>query len=178
MIHQLIVYLGLILALTGSDFYPWSAVLEQKVDKAIKSTFELEDYSLRSLDVQGDLVSTLPSEMENSLFELVEKDQLLGYVYVAQAPSMKNVFDYVVLFEKDLTVKNAKVLIYREQHGRQIGSRRWLSQFLGMGPEDRPELGAPIDGISGATISVTNMTKAMNDLLASVDTMEENGLFQ
>ncbi|HKK87205.1 MAG TPA: FMN-binding protein [Saprospiraceae bacterium] len=178
MIQQLIVFLSLTMAIGGSEFYPWSAVLEQKVDKAIKSTYQVEDYSLRSMDVQGRLTSTLPSEMENSLFELVEKDQLLGYVYVAQAPSMKNVFDYVVLFEKDLTVRNAKVLIYREQHGRQIGSRRWLSQFLGMGPEDRPELGAPIDGISGATISVTNMTKAMKDLLASVHTLDEKGLFE
>ncbi len=177
MIQQIIVFLVFLLAFTGSQTHPWSALLEQKVDKVIKSTYQIENYSLRSLDVEDQINSRVPSEMDNTFFELKAENQLLGYVYVAQAPSMKNVFDYTVLFEKDLTVKNAKVLIYREQHGRQIGSRRWLTQFLGMGPEDRPELGAPIDGISGATISVTNMTKAMKDLLASVHTLEEKGIF-
>ena len=85
---------------------------------------------------------------------------------------MKNVFDYIIVFDNDLNILNTKVLIYREKHGRQIGTKRWLNQFLGKKVGDKVSLGKGIDGISGATISTTSMTKAVDNVLDLLNEMK------
>ena len=115
--------------------------------------------------------------IEDKLYEIKIENNNPGYIYVDQAPSMKNVFDFAVVFSDDLEILNSKVLIYREQHERQIGSKRWLKQFFGMTPSSRPELGKDIDGISGATISVSSMTNAINELLVDVEYLSSKGIF-
>lgn len=146
----------------------WSDALNAKVDKVVKSTYLIEDYRLESIRVPNDKNAAMTT-LSGKMHKVVVGDEIEGVIYVAQAPSMKNVFDYIVLFDKNYVVTNVKVLIYREQHGRQIGTKRWLSQFFGKTIDDRPELEVDIDGISGATISCRNMTIAMNNLLTSLD---------
>tara|TARA_R110002096_G_scaffold83876_4_gene194161 strand:- start:22490 stop:23029 length:540 start_codon:yes stop_codon:yes gene_type:complete len=150
----------------------WSSVLKDKVDKALVSVYntELIRYDAITLD------KSIEANLSNKLYKVYASNEFKGFVYVAQAPSMKNVFDYLVIFNKDLEIEKAKVLIYREQHGRQIGTARWLSQFNGMNTDNRPTLGKDIDGISGATISSKSMTKAINELLTSLALVKEKGL--
>ncbi len=78
---------------------------------------------------------------------------------------MKDVFDYLIIVDPELQILKSKVLIYREQHGQQIGSQRWLKQFVGMTSDSRPQLGKNIQAISGATISATSMTQATQNAL-------------
>jgi Na+-transporting NADH:ubiquinone oxidoreductase subunit NqrC len=54
-------------------------------------------------------------------------------------------------------------LIYRENYGGEIGSKRWLKQFIGM-----TEPKNYVDGISGATISVNSMKYSINKLIKSL----------
>lgn len=150
----------------------WSPVLKDKIDKALTSVYETEAISYHTVGLN----ESTKANLSTNLYKVFASDQFKGYVYVAQAPSMKNVFDYLVIFNSNLEIEKAKVLIYREQHGRQIGATRWLSQFDGMNSEDRPTLGKEIDGISGATISCKSMTKAVNELLASLAIVKEKGL--
>lgn len=156
---------------------PWSDRLNEKVGNSVKLTYELEDFELEEIRISNEEEQATASELSQKLFRVKREDTKIGYIYVSQAPSMKDVFDYIVLFDNELTIKNTKVLIYREQHGRQIGSKRWLSQFFGMTPEDRPEYGENIDGISGATISVKSMTLAVNQLLSSIDYLQAEDRF-
>jgi hypothetical protein len=53
----------------------------------------------------------------------------------------------------------SRVLADREQRGRPIRSDRFLRQFKGTGLRDGNKLDRRIDGITGATISSTAMTK-------------------
>lgn len=154
----------------------WSETLKSKINKALFSVYETDQFSFVQIK---ELVENQASsaDLKSNLFEVHFDEELKGYIYVSQAPSMKNVFDYLVIFNKDLSIEKAKILIYREQHGRQIGTARWLSQFKGLNSNDRPEIGQSIDGISGATISATNMTKAINNLLKSIASAKEQGLF-
>ena len=57
--------------------------------------------------------------------------EVLGYAFIDKAPSKTDEFDYLVLFDENLIIKKAKVLMYREDYGGEIGSRRWLKQFIG-----------------------------------------------
>ena len=83
----------------------------------------------------------------------------------------------MVLFDTGLNVRKAKVLIYREDYGNEIGSKRWLKQFIGKTGADNLKYDVNVDAISGATISANSMTFAMNNLLQSITILKENNIF-
>jgi Na+-translocating ferredoxin:NAD+ oxidoreductase RnfG subunit len=67
------------------------------------------------------------------------------------------------------TITRTKVLIYHEEYGGEIGSKRWLKQFEGADVNHEEMVyNAGIIPISGATISAKSMTRAINDLLSSI----------
>lgn len=161
---------GLALFLLSCIFFSMGIpdLLNKKLDEAIKSAYGITDYKMNVIRVPDDLARQAPAELSENLFELISDSKVIGYVYVGTAPSMKDVFDYTVLFNPDLSIKKAKVLIYRENFGRQIGTQRWLRQFIGLSANDKPVYGKNVAGISGATISAKSMTKAVAEVLQSI----------
>ncbi|MFD2432290.1 FMN-binding protein [Mesonia maritima] len=89
------------------------------------------------------------------------------------APSKKKEFEYVVLFDEYFIIKKSKVLIYRENYGLQIGTQRWLKQFIGISPKDEIVYGENIAAISGATISASSMTRAVNKVLKTIELLQQ-----
>ena len=151
--------------------------IKKKVDKEIRDTFEVETFDLSSYSINSEAAKELPSKFEtDNFFKINNQEQLLGYVYIAQAPSKTAQFDYVVLLDKELVILKAKVLIYREDYGGEIGSKRWLKQFIGKTHSDELKYGDNIMAISGATISVRSMTNAMNNLLQSLNILHSKQL--
>lgn len=98
---------------------------------------------------------------------------IIGFAYLGAAKSKVAFFDFVVLFDKDLTISNVKVLVYREDHGGEITSKRWLKQFLGFNITQNIVYKKDISGISGATISATSLTNAVNNVLKSIGKLYE-----
>jgi len=88
---------------------------------------------------------------------------------VDKAPSKTADFDYLVIFDHNLKIARTKVLIYREEYGGEIGSKRWLRQFTGKSGEDSLD---DIAAISGATISVRSMTNAVKDILKTMKILQ------
>lgn len=149
--------------------------LQEKIDNAIQTTFEVEDFSLQLIEVTSDLDQQTPSALGGeNLFKIESDGTLFGYVYVGNAPSLKKTFDYVVLLTPELTVKKSKILIYREDHGRQVGSQRWLKQFIGRKPGEKLIYEEDIDGISGATVSAKSMTLAVSNVLESIKVLQDH----
>ena len=69
------------------------------------------------------------------------------------------------------------MLVYREEYGGEIGSKRWLKQFVGTAASGKKlEYNEDIIPISGATISVQSMTRAINDLLKSIALLHQKSL--
>ncbi|MEM8999880.1 MAG: FMN-binding protein [Bacteroidota bacterium] len=176
--NSILLFCGVFLILAFSDA-KISPRLQQKLNAAVQGTFEVEAFTLQAIAVAETFNDqTLAQFGSENMFKVLQNDQLLGYAYLGQAPSMKNIFDYVVLFHPNLTIKKSKVLIYREDYGRQIGSQRWLKQFIGKKWGDPLVYGEDIDAISGATISAKSMTKAINDVLTSMKVLQKNGLLK
>jgi Na+-translocating ferredoxin:NAD+ oxidoreductase RnfG subunit len=143
--------------------------LEKKVNKEIIDTFEVENFDLVSVSIPAEIEQTLPSRFgEDNLFKIESKKEFIAYAYVSQAASKTALFDYLVLLDSDLVVIKTKVLIYREEYGGEIGSRRWLKQFIGKTQNDDLKYGQNIIAISGATISVRSFTEAINNVLKSL----------
>ena len=143
--------------------------LQKKVDAAISFAYGTESFSLSG-------ISSDEIPPKDYVFKIKTGEELLGYAYVGQANSMKRVFDYVVFVNKDFSVKKAKVLIYREDHGRQIGAQRWLKQFIGLSATKKPVYGENVDAISGATISAKSMTIAVKDVLETIQKLNNKKL--
>jgi hypothetical protein len=147
--------------------------LQQKLKNAVQTTFEIEVFELQPVETKS--INIRP---EDILYKIAVEGKLRGYAYLGKAPSMKEEFDYVVLFNPDLSIKKSKVLIYREDHGRQIGSQRWLKQFIGKKSGDGLGYGKEIDAISGATISAKSMTKAVEKVLNLMDKLKTEQIIQ
>lgn len=140
--------------------------LEKRVDKEVKDVFEIKSYDFEVVKIASDINNQLPSTItDENFFQISTKGAVLGFVYLDKAPSKTAQFDYLVIFDKDLKIASTKVLVYREEYGGEIGSRRWLSQFTGKSNKDSLD---DIAAISGATISVRSMKNAMSDILKSV----------
>ncbi|NNC50089.1 MAG: FMN-binding protein [Flaviramulus sp.] len=151
--------------------------LQKKVNKEIVKTYNVENFNFTEVLIDSDLAKGLPSKFEDkNLFKIEAIGNLLGYAYLSKAPSKTAQFDYLVLLDKDLIVLKTKVIAYREEYGGEIGSTRWLKQFIGKKGGDQLKLGDNIVAISGATISVRSMTNAMNDFLKSLKILQNKNI--
>lgn len=149
--------------------------LEKKVKKEVEKTLQVSTFKLFPVSVSKSINDKLPSKISDSNFFSIKKDSVtLGYAFVDKASSKTAKFDYLVVFNEKLEVVKSKVLIYREEYGGEIGSTRWLKQFLGKTGKDRVKYNENIDVISGATISVRSMTMAMDNLLQTIGVLQEN----
>ncbi|WP_028892516.1 FMN-binding protein [Tenacibaculum sp. 47A_GOM-205m] len=149
--------------------------VQKKVTKEISKTFEVETFDLEEIKISKDVNDLLVRKIEGEkLFKIVVKNELIGYAYVDKAPSKTDEFDYLILLDKDLIIVKTKVLIYREDYGGEIGSKRWLKQFNGKTSKDKLKYQKDIMAISGATISASSMTIAVNTFLQNLAILHQN----
>ncbi|MEZ4857190.1 MAG: FMN-binding protein [Flavobacteriaceae bacterium] len=149
--------------------------VEKKANKEIEKFFEIDNFSKEPLTFPTKVSEKLTATFsENNFFRIKNGNTLLGYGYIGNAPSKTATFDYLVLFDKEFIITKSKVLIYREEYGGEIGSKRWLQQFEGTSSKT-PELLLIKDiiPISGATISASSMTQAINQLLESIKILKQ-----
>lgn len=151
--------------------------IQKMVNKEVKSVFGIETFTFTPKKIPPEITKNLPSKFEsNNLFKIDSGNEFLGYAYISKAPSKTDEFDYLVLLDKDLIVLKTKVLVYREDYGGEISSKRWLKQFIGKTQQDNLRYGDNIVAISGATISVRSMTNAVNNLLKSLKILHSQNI--
>ena len=141
--------------------------IHKKVKKEINKTFNTTSFTLNPLIFESS-DKVVSDFSQDHFFEVMQGEKQIGYAYIGSAPSKTDHFEYLVLFNPNLIIQKAKVLVYREDYGGEIGSKRWLRQFQGKPVETSFLLRQNIAAISGATISVKSMTKAINDLNQSM----------
>jgi len=149
--------------------------IAEKADKIIAKFYDNDEFLKELIQISEEVNRNTTSEFGNeNLFKIISEGELLGYGYIGNALSKTADFDYLVLFDKDFIITKSKVLVYREEYGGEIGSKRWLRQFIGKSASSEELVyGKTIVPISGATISVKSMTRAINDLLQSVGELQK-----
>lgn len=153
--------------------------LQKKVLKEITKTFDLKNPILEVIVISQEINNQLNKPISDQrLFKIKENNEIKGFAYIDKALSKTDEFDYVILLNKNLIIVKTKVLIYREDYGGEIGSNRWLKQFIGKNKEDKLIYNTNIMAISGATISAQSITKAINVFLQDLNILYTNTVFQ
>jgi Na+-translocating ferredoxin:NAD+ oxidoreductase RnfG subunit len=145
----------------------------KQLKKDLLKTWNVEITALVEIPELGALTAN-----EGKFYKVLDKQQILGYVYVGRIKSCRNggctkdktesgsgsseYFDAYFLYNANKTVESVKVYNYRATHGHDVCSRGWLKQFIGFDNEEPLQVGKTIDGISGATISVYALTDEVN----------------
>ncbi|OGS71491.1 MAG: hypothetical protein A3F91_15320 [Flavobacteria bacterium RIFCSPLOWO2_12_FULL_35_11] len=162
-----IAFLAIIVLLISS--FTTNKKIEALIEKEIKTVFNLVKYSKQPISVSSEVNKTLPIKIDDTnFFKIKNEEKIVGYYYFGQAFGKADYFDFIVIFDKDLIVSKVKVLVYREDHGSEVGSKRWLNQFNGKKTTENLTYQKDIAAISGATISAKSITNEVNKLLKTV----------
>jgi Na+-translocating ferredoxin:NAD+ oxidoreductase RnfG subunit len=152
---RILLFLTLISAsgLTQSDagFYA-----ENKAVKYLEKTLKVKDLEL--------------GERIDFTDELAEGRQVVAYSFhyageaekyfavFTESKGRYDMFDYLVITDEAGEIHKVKVLKYRSEHGGEIASKKWLSQFEHYAGGDL-YYEEEISAISGATISAMSITR-------------------
>ena len=95
-------------------------------------------------------------------WKIFESNSLVGVAILDNVLGKSLPITYLTCFNMDGQLINAHIVKYREDYGYEVGNKRWLNQFIGLGINSDFIIGKNIDGISGATISVNSVTRGIN----------------
>lgn len=147
----IITSLSFLISSGGSTLYD---ATKKRADKEMSKYWQDLEYELEQVEL-----------IEPTGFELyrVKKTNLdqMEYVLFDDAPSKVDIFIYMVIFDSNGVINKVSVLLYKENYGGEIASKRFLRQFEGKANGQEMQFNKDIDGISGATMSVQSITHAV-----------------
>jgi hypothetical protein len=147
---------------TTADF-DITKLVQKRMQKEITKVFLCNDFNLENITgIPGFQFKNSTYLTDHQIYAINKGEELLGYAFLGTAPSKTDTFEYLILFDQNFIQKKAKVMVYREDYGGEISSKRWLSQFQNSSLGERFIYGDNISAISGATISVKSMTNSIN----------------
>ena len=141
-------------------------------EKAIKLTYP-------NLDSIKHDIWKVPNEVKNEIeikshqrffkpnlhiWEIYNDSTMIGIAILDNVIGKSMPISFLVLFDNSGKILYTEIIKYREPHGGEISSRRWLNQFINKIDSSSFKVGTEIDGISGATISVNSVSKGIKKL--------------
>jgi uncharacterized protein with FMN-binding domain len=144
----------------------------KKIDKAVTTVVQSENYTFRPLKPEGDSIFAEGSNPDlGGFFKIVQEEEVKGLLYVGSAKGRYDWFDFIVIFNTKRIIEKVEIIVYRSDHGFEFMNKSWLAQFAGTtGCE--AEYGKTVDAISGATLSASSLTKAINDICLNLETLK------
>lgn len=167
MIKLMYIFLSLSL-ISGGEL---SKSLTRKVDKSVQRSYDSEGINKRQLLLNDNF----PERPDPGLllYTLEQEGLVIGYLIVTTAKGRHDYFDYMVIYEPDLSIRIVEVLVYRSDHGQEISNKKWLKQFVG-NDACNLEYDVDIDAISGATYSASSITEDIQTLCNLMRSLRES----
>ena len=123
----------------------------------IPSERSVEKTQNKIQELFGSEVVTTPLDINSNYYKVLSNDSVIAYYCIEQAPSKHHFFEFLVVYNPYIKIKDVNVLVYREDYGFEIKSKRWLKQFS-------TRKISTVQAISGATISVNSLKKHVERL--------------
>ena len=154
-----LVYILFIVTLFSSFDLPKSAY--KKMDKTIANLWQ--DKVIKKIPIELSQQQKNDFQLKDSdlIYQLSNNNKTVAYLYLSQAKSRSDIIDYMIIFNPNISILTVQVLVYREDFGGEVGSKRWLRQFKGKTNGVGMKFGQDIQNISGATISARNMSESV-----------------
>lgn len=149
---------------------------QKKIDKTLEAIWHDDDIDKNKIKTVGQLENSYLKDKTIHLYKLEHLHKMLGYLYLDNAKSQYETFNYMIIFNPDLSIKHIKVLVYREDYGSEIGSKRWLSQFEGKQNGAQMEFKKDIKNISGATVSSRSISKGIKQASLNMQELKRLGI--
>ena len=150
---------------------------KKKLDRTISKIWKDKEIIKKEIIVPLVEQKKLGFKIKNqSLFEILVDKQTQGYLFLDTRRSKFDLFDYMVLFNNDLTIKKVNILVYREDYGGEICSPTFLKQFKGKNHDSKLKLGDDVQGISGATISCRQSISGVKIITKKAQLLRDKGL--
>jgi Na+-translocating ferredoxin:NAD+ oxidoreductase RnfG subunit len=131
------------------------SITKRRTDKVLNKYWQDEEFNMTRAKLNPGQPEIYKVQQGNS--------SPFAYVLFAEAPSKVDTFIYLVVFNSDAAIEKVAVLLYRENYGGEIASNRFLRQFEGKSNGINMEYNKEIDGISGATLSVRSISRALKN---------------
>ena len=138
--------------------------VKKKLNKTVKELYPEQEIIKSGYEIDPEYNEELNSLKIDEVYQLDLENKTVGYIVLARADSKFDEFDYAIIYDQNIRIKNVKLLTYRESQGGEIGSKRWLKQFVDKTADDPIALYEDIQGISGATISCVSATEGVGKL--------------
>ena len=149
----LIISFTLLIDLETPSIY---SITKKRADKVMSKYWEDEEYNLSRVIFSGPEQPEIYSVQQGN-------SKPFAFVLFAEAMSKVDTFNYLIIFKTDGKIEKVSVLLYKENYGGEIASKRFLRQFEGKSNGLNLEYNQDIDGISGATISVQAITRDIRE---------------
>ncbi len=170
------VWVLVVLSLTLFSFdLPKSGV--KKMDKTLAKLWPEQTISKSLVQISDSEKSKLSFSLgEKTLYKVSNSSKLESYIFISKGFGKMNEFDYMIVFNQDLSILKVKVLVYREDQGGEIGSNRWLKQFSGKKDPKKMKFGHDIQNISGATMSARSLTEDVKRVVRRMSELRQKGI--
>ncbi len=170
----IISYFGLFITNKVDDLSPR---IQKSIEKEIKKIWKDTEVKKTLIKIDDKTANELQIDADKN-FILKSGNEVLGYLFVRRTKGCViggcsdsgeqafreemigeryEHFDYMLILNKDLSVKKVKILVYDGEYGYEVGSKLWLKQFIGYSGGNL-EYGRDIQALSGATISAQSIT--------------------
>ncbi|PCI93131.1 MAG: FMN-binding protein [Flavobacteriales bacterium] len=149
----------------------------KKMDKTLAKLWPEQVITKKPISLTESTRNSLSFKLDKeSLFSVSNNSKSKSYMFLSKGFGKMNEFDYMVVFDKDLSILKIKVLVYREEYGGEIGSSRWLKQFKGKTDPKTMKFGHDIQNISGATISARSLTEDVKKVTRQMIELRQKGI--
>jgi Na+-translocating ferredoxin:NAD+ oxidoreductase RnfG subunit len=160
--------------------------IQSDVEDILKSEFTSNyKMSLEKYELPEDLKSQTERHVKQKFFKnyiylwkICQRDSTAGYAILDNTYGKSLPITFLVIFSSNGEIQKVDIIRYREPYGGAIGSRRWLDQFIGKSGESDFKVDRDIDTISGATISVNSVTRAVHKLAVIVEQLISKDSFR
>lgn len=168
----------LIVILSGVFFsFDLSKSAVKKMDKTLAKLWVDQIITKKPINLTPSNQKKLSFKLENnSLYSIFKNSKPEAYLFLSKGFGKMNEFDYMIVFKKDLSILKIRVLVYREEYGGEIGSGRWLKQFVGKSDPEKMKFGHDIQNISGATISSRSLTEDVKKVTRKMIELKRKGI--
>ena len=156
--------------------------IKENSEKHIFSQFSQDiNISMHTLKLNKKNKQTIQNQAQQIFYKdelyywkISQNDTTIAYAFLDNVKGKSMPITFMVILNKEGTIKNTNVIKYREPYGGEVSNNRWLEQFNEKNEKSNYNVGKTIDGITGATISVNSLSKGIKKIVLLYSQVKDN----